>query len=61
MNQDTFSRRTLLVGAAALVAASPLRALAGAVSPTTIRLRRPQIGQGTQSLSGEGLPLSQGG
>jgi len=61
MNQDTFSRRTLLVGAAALVAASPLRALAGAVSPTTTRLRWAQIGQGTQSLPGERLPLSQGG
>jgi DNA-binding CsgD family transcriptional regulator len=35
-------------------------AAGGAVSPTTTRLRWAQIGQGTQSLSGERLPLSQG-
>lgn len=32
-----------------------------AVSPTTTRLRQAQVGRGTQSLSGERLPLSQGG
>lgn len=33
----------------------------GAVSPTRTCLRWTQLGQGTQSLSGERLPLSQGG
>ena len=33
MIQDTFSRRTLLIGAAALAAASPLRALAQGAEP----------------------------
>ena len=34
--------------------------LGGVVSPTTTCLHSPQVGQGTQSLSGERLPLSQG-
>ena len=33
----------------------------GAVSPTTTCLRQAQVGQGAQTLSGQRLPLSQGG
>ena len=33
----------------------------GAVSPTATRLHQAQTGQGPQCLSGERLPLSQGG
>ncbi|PQV57850.1 hypothetical protein LX70_01659 [Defluviimonas denitrificans] len=44
MNQDTFSRRTLLVGAAALVAASPLRALAQGAGPAIHVMKDPNCG-----------------
>ncbi|WP_281827469.1 DUF411 domain-containing protein [Jannaschia rubra] len=44
MNQDTFSRRTLLVGAAALVAASPLRALAQGAGPVVHVMKDPNCG-----------------
>jgi hypothetical protein len=44
MNQDTFSRRTLLVGAAALVAASPLRALAQGAGPAVHVMKDPNCG-----------------
>ncbi len=44
MTQDTFSRRTLLVGAAALVAASPLRALAQGAGPAIHVMKDPNCG-----------------
>ena len=44
MNPDTFSRRTLLVGAAALVAASPLRALAQGAGPAIHVMKDPNCG-----------------
>ena len=44
MNPDTFSRRTLLVGAAALVAASPLRALAQCAGPAIHVMKDPNCG-----------------
>ena len=44
MTQDMFSRRTLLVGAAALVAASPLRALAQGAGPAIHVMKDPNCG-----------------
>ena len=44
MNPDTFSRRSLLVGAAALVAASPLRALAQGAGPAIHVMKDPNCG-----------------
>jgi len=44
MTQNTFSRRTLLVGAAALVAASPLRALAQGAGPAIHVMKDPNCG-----------------
>lgn len=44
MTQDTFSRRTLLIGGAALVAASPLRALAQGAGPAIHVMRDPNCG-----------------
>lgn len=44
MNQDAFSRRTLLIGAAALVAASPLRAVAQGVGPSIHVMKDPNCG-----------------
>ena len=44
MIQDTFSRRTLLIGAAALAAASPLRALAQGAEPAIHVMKDPNCG-----------------
>ena len=44
MNQDTFSRRTLLVGGAALAAAPPLRALAQGAGPAIHVMEDPSCG-----------------
>ena len=44
MTQDTFSRRTLLIGGAALVAASPLRALAQGAGPAIHVMKDPNCG-----------------
>ena len=44
MNQDTFSRRTLLVGTVALVAASPLRTLAQGAGPAIHVMKDPNCG-----------------
>jgi hypothetical protein len=44
MNPDTFSRRKLLVGVAALVAASPLRALAQGAGPAIHVMKDPNCG-----------------
>lgn len=44
MTQDTFSRRTLLIGAAALVTASPLRALAQGAEPAIHVMKDPNCG-----------------
>ena len=44
MNQDTFSRRTLLLGAVALVAASPLRTLAQGTGPAIHVMKDPNCG-----------------
>ena len=43
MNQDTFSRRTLLLGAVALVAASPLRTLAQGTGPAIHVMKDPEL------------------
>jgi hypothetical protein len=44
MNQDTFSRRTLLLGAVALVAASSLRTLAQGTGPAIHVMKDPNCG-----------------
>lgn len=44
MTQDMFSRRTLLIGAAALVTASPLRALAQGAGPAIHVMKDPNCG-----------------
>ncbi|WP_412049502.1 DUF411 domain-containing protein [Hoeflea sp. Naph1] len=44
MTQDMFSRRTLLIGGAALVAASPLRALAQGAGPAIHVMKDPNCG-----------------
>lgn len=44
MNQDTFSRRKLLVGAVALATASPLRALAQGAGPAIHVMKDPNCG-----------------
>ena len=44
MNQDPFSRRKLLIGAAALVAAPPLRALAQGAGPAIHVMKDPNCG-----------------
>ena len=44
MNQDTFSRRTLLVGGAALAASPPLRALAQGAGPAIHVMKDPSCG-----------------
>jgi hypothetical protein len=44
MNHGTFSRRTLLIGAAALVAAPPIRALAQGAGPAIHVMKDPNCG-----------------
>ena len=44
MIQDTFSRRTLLIGGAALAAASPLRAVAQGTEPVIHVMKDPNCG-----------------
>lgn len=44
MNQDTFSRRTLLIGGAALLAASPVMALTQGAGPAIHVMKDPNCG-----------------